>query len=177
MRNALKWMDVIPDNPDLELIFPLVDELKVRARLLAEHRVLRLPFIKGPLAAQVRQPPPDADGSAGRIETCAFDSHGLLLITGWAWLPGRNQQADCAVIGGKDAAGNFKPICVLGTGLPRDDLRARPLVPKVDYAGFSQTVNPANLPTGDVAIEGWAIDVTEQKAWPLASSLSLKQSR
>ena len=177
MSSALKWMDVIPDNPDLALIFPFVDELKLRARILAEHRVLRLPFIKGPLAAQVRQPPPDADGSAGRIETCAFDGQGSLFITGWAWSPARNQHADCAVIGCKDATGNFKPICVLGTGMLRDDLCERYQLPMMEYAGFSRTVNPANLPTGDVVIEGWAIDLKEQKAWPLASSLKLKQPR
>jgi hypothetical protein len=177
MSSALKWMDVIPDNPDLALVFPYVNILKNRARILADHHLLRLPFIKGPLAAQVRQSPPDADGSAGRIETCAFDSHGSLFITGWAWSPGRNQHADSAVIGCKDAAGNFKPICVLSTGVRRDDLRERLQLPKIEYAGFSRIINPANLPTGDVAIEGWAIDVKDQKAWPLASSLNLKQSR
>jgi hypothetical protein len=177
MSNALKWMDVIPDNPDLALIFPFVDELKVRARILAEHHVLRLPFIKGPLAAQVRQSPADADGSAGRIETCAFDSHGSLFITGWAWLPGRNQRADCVVIGCKDAAGHFKLLTVLRTGVPREDLRERFQIPQLEQAGFSQTVNPANLPAGDVAIEGWSVDLKKQKAWPLASTLNLKQSR
>jgi hypothetical protein len=171
---ALKWMDVIPDNPDLALLWPYVDLLKQRIPILREHHILRLPFIKGPLAEQVRQSPPDSDGSAGRIETCAFDSHGLLSITGWAWSPGRNQPADRAVIGCKDAAGNFKPICVLSTGMLRHDLRERFQLPKIESAGFSQTVDPANVPPGDVAIKGWAIDLQEQKAWPLASSLSLK---
>ena len=30
--DALEWMDVIPDNPDLALVFPYVNELKDRAR-------------------------------------------------------------------------------------------------------------------------------------------------
>lgn len=161
LLDALKWMDVIPDNPDLALIFPYVDVLKTRARTLAEHRVLRLASIEGPLAAQVRQSPANADGSTGRIETCAFDSHGSLFISASAWLPGRNQRADRVLIGCKDTAGQFKPICVLGA----------------EQAGFSRTVNPANLPAGDIAIEGWAIDLNAQKAWPLASSLILKRSR
>jgi hypothetical protein len=171
---ALEWMDVIPDNPDLALVFPYVDVLKNRARILAGHHVLRLPFIKEPLAAQVRQAPTAADGSRGRIETCAFDSQRSLLITGWAWLPGRDQCANCVVIGCKDAGGNFKPICMLRTGAPREDLRKRFQLPNIEHAGFSQTVNPTNLPAGDVMIEGWAIDLKEQKAWPLASSLTLK---
>ena len=171
---ALEWMDVIPDNPDLALVFPFVDVLKNRARILAEHRVLRLPFIKGPLANQVRQSPPATNGSTGQIETCAFDSNGSLIITGWAWLPGRNQRADCVVIGCKGTAGNFKPICVLSTGARREDLRERFQIPKMEQAGFSRAVNPANLLPGDVTIAGWAIDLKGQKAWPLASSLNLK---
>jgi hypothetical protein len=175
--DALEWMGAIPDNPDLALVLPYVDLLKKRARFLAEHRVLRLPFIKGPLANQVRQSPPDADGSTGWIDTCAFYSNGSLIITGWAWLPGKNQRADCVVIGCKDTAGNFKPICVLRTGARRDDLREHFHIPKIEQAGFARTVNPANLLPGDVTIAGWAIDLKGQKAWPLASSLTLKQSR
>ena len=126
----------------------------------------------------MRQLPPDADGSTGQIETCAFYPNGSLVITGWAWLPSKNRRADCVVIGCKDAAGNFKPICVLSTGARREDLREHFHIPMMEQAGFfSRTVNPANLPTGDVTIEGWAIDLKEQQAWPLASSLTLKQSR
>jgi hypothetical protein len=177
LLGALQWMEVIPDNPDLALVFPFVNMLKNRVQILAQHHVLRLPFVRGPLAAQVRQSPDDANGSTGVIETCAFDGHGALFITGWAWMPGRNQRADCVVIGCKDAAGNYKPLTVLRTGVPREDLRQRFHLPQLEQAGFSQTVNPANLPIGDVAIEGWAVDLKKQKAWPLASSLNLKQSK
>jgi hypothetical protein len=119
LLDALKWMEVIPDNPDLALVYPSIEVLRRRARTLSEHGILRVPFIKGPLAARVWQSPADASGSAGRIETCAFDSRGSLLITGWAWLRGRNQRADYVVIGCKDTAGNFKPISVFNPGVPR----------------------------------------------------------
>jgi hypothetical protein len=175
--DALEWMDVIPDNPDLALVFPYVDILKNRAHILAKHRVLRLPFVKGPLAAQVQQSPKDSNGSTGQIETCTLDSHGSLFITGWAWLPDRNHCADRVIIGSKDSSGNFKPICILRTGARREDLRERLQVPTIEKAGFSRTVNSANLSAGNVAIEGWAIDLKGQKAWPLASSLNLEQTR
>jgi hypothetical protein len=174
---ALEWIDVIPDNPDLALILPFVEVLKNRARFLAEHHVLRLPFVKGPLANQTRQSPSGADGSTGQIETCVFDSNGSLSITGWAWLPGKNQRADFVIVGCKNAAGDFKPISVLRTGARREDLRERFHIQKMAKAGFSQAVNPANLLPGDVTIEGWGIDFKAQKAWPLASSLHLRQSR
>lgn len=176
LLDALKWIEVIPDNPDLALIFPSVKVLRHRALVLAEHRVLRVPFIKGPLAAQVRQSPANASGSAGRIETCAFDGRDSLFITGWAWLPGKNQRADYIVIGCKDTAGEFKPISVFNPGVPRDYFPERAQLPEKEQAGFfSRTISPANLPAGDIAIEGWAIDLKEPKAWPLASSLKLNK--
>jgi hypothetical protein len=168
---------VIPDNPDLPLILPFVDVLKHRARFLADHRILRLPFIEDPLANQVRQSPSAADGSTGQIDICEFDSNRALFIAGWAWLPGKNRCADFVIIGCKDTAGNFKPICVLETGRQRKDLVEYFHIPKMEQAGFARAVNPVNLPRGDLMIEGWAIDFKGQKAWPLASSLNLKQSR
>lgn len=177
LLDALKWIEVIPDNPDLALVYPSLEVLGRRARTLAEHGLLRVPFIKGPLAAQVQQSPANVSGSAGRIETCAFDTSGSLLITGWGWLPGKNQRADYVVIGCKDTAGKFKPISVFNPGVPREYLPERAQLPEIEQFGFfSRTINPANLPAGDLAIEGWAVDLKEQKAWPLASSLSLKTS-
>jgi hypothetical protein len=175
LLHALKWMDVIPDNPDLALLYPSVEVLRRRARNLADHGVLRVPFIKGPLAAQVRQSPANAGKSAGRIETCAFDNSGSLLITGWVWLPDKNRRADYVVIGCNDTDGKFKPISAFNPGVPHEYLPERAPLPEKERAGFfSRTLNPANLPAGGIAIEGWAIDLKEQKAWPLASSLNLK---
>lgn len=150
-----------------------MDELRGRAHVLAEHDILRLPFIKEPLASKVTQPPQSADGSFGEIETCAFDGNHSLVITGWAWLPARNQRANCVVLGCRDAAGTFKLITVLETGMRREDLRDRFHIENISHAGFSQIVNPSNLLPGDVTIEGWAIDLKEQKALPLAYSLTL----
>lgn len=176
LLDALKWMEVIPDNPDLALIYPSIEILRRRAGTLAEHGILRVPFVKGPLAAQVRQSPANASGSAGRIETCAFDNSGSLLITGWAWLPDKNQRADYIVIGCQDTAGEFKPISVFNPGVPHRYLPERAPLPEIEQVGFfSRTVSAANLPAGDVAIEGWAVDLKEQKAWPLASSLKLSK--
>jgi len=176
LLDALKWIEVIPDNPDLALVYPSVEVLRRRARTLAEHGILRMPFVKGSLAAQVQQSPAKVSGSAGRIETCAFDGNGSLLITGWTWLSGKNRRADYVVIGCKDAAGDFKPTSVFNPGVPHEYLPERAQLPEIERAGFfSRTVSPANLPAGDIAIEGWAVDLKEQKAWPLASSLNLKK--
>jgi hypothetical protein len=174
---ALNWIEVIPDNPDLKFVFPFVDLLKHQVTYLVDHQVLRLPLIRGQLADQVRQSPSNSDGSAGEIEQCAFDSGSSLSITGWAWLPARNRRADLVVIGCKDSTGTFKPVSVLRPGGHRQDLFQRFQIPKIGEAGFSRSIESANLPSGDVTIQGWAIDLLGQQAWPLAGSLTLSRSK
>ncbi|HSH37995.1 MAG TPA: hypothetical protein VK993_04345 [Chthoniobacterales bacterium] len=168
LLRALEWVDVIPDNPDLLLIYPIIDQLLERTRIVREHKLLRLGFAENRLLKQVRKPPPsDAADSFGRFDTCMFDPNHNLYITGWAWLPDRDRRADCVVIGCQDASGRFKPISVLETGVRRDDFSAEP--GRRD-AGFSRTFNPANVPAGDITIAAWGIDVVNKKAYPLGGA-------
>jgi hypothetical protein len=171
LLRALQWIEPIPDNPDLALIFPFVEPLRKRARYLAEKGVLRLPFVHDPLASAVKRLPPPAYGSHGKIESISSEANRQLRVTGWAWLPKRNRPADCVVIGAADKAGNFKPLMVLTTGAPRPDLRDGKQDPHVYRAGFTHTLSTANLPGGEADIRGWAIDLRAQKAWPLALPL------
>lgn len=169
---ALQWLRVIPDNPDLASLFPGVDRLRERALRLEEHHLLRLPLISGQLAGQVYQPPPKGGESSGWIDACV-GSNGVLSISGWAWLFRRNRPADIVVIGCKNVAGQFKPISVLRTGSRREDVQEYFHLPKMEF-GFSRFISSANFPPGDLAIEGWAVDLKNQTAWPLSSSVTLK---
>ena len=166
---TLEWMDPIPDNPDLALLMPSISALRERAGYLEKQGVLRLPFVHGALAAAVQKTPPSTDGRQGRIENAAFDQSGHLQVKGWAWLPESNRPADCVVIGAANAAGLYKPISVLETGVSRRDLRDQMQNPRVRRAGFEREIDPANILPGKVTIEGWAIDLRKQKAWPLAT--------
>jgi hypothetical protein len=174
LLHTLEWLGQIPDNPDLELIFPYVGALKDWVTLLQKHRILRLPFVHGSLASAVQQPPPPSDGSHGQIEACDLDPDGTMHVTGWAWLPERNRRADCVIIGSEDRAGVFKPITVLETAVARRDLYMAQHNPYIFRAGFAGAVKAAKLPDGALRLKGWAIDLRAQKAWPLASSLPLE---
>ena len=167
---TLEWLDPIPDNPDLALLFPFPETLKKRARFLEQKRVLRLPFVHGALAAAVQEPPFPSDGADGRIEACDFDAQGVLHVKGWAWLPQARRRADCVVIGCENAAGLFKPMSVLETGVKRPDLRDQMQSTRFYRAGFERAIDTANILAGKVVIKGWAIDLRAQKAWPLDSS-------
>jgi len=174
LLHTLEWIEPIPDNPDLALIFPYVGALKDWVALLEKNRILRLPFVHGPLASAVQKSPPPSNDSHGQIETCDLDPNGALRVAGWGWLPERNRRADCVVIGFEDGAGIFKPITVIETGIARRDLYKAQHNPYIFRAGFAHDVKAANFPGGDVDVKGWAIDLRAQKAWPLASSVRLE---
>lgn len=167
LLHTLEWIEPIPDNPDLALIFPYVGALKEWVALLEKHRMLRLPFVHGSLGSAVQQSPLPSDGSHGQIETCNLDPNGTLHASGWAWLPERNRRADCVVIGYEDAEGVFKPISVFETGVARRDLYNAQNNPYIFRAGFAGTVDTAKLLHGPVCLKGWAIDLRAQKASPL----------
>ena len=170
LLHTLEWIEPIPDNPDLALIFPYVGALKEWVALLEKHRILRLRFVHGSLATAVQQSPPSSDGSHGQIETCNLDSNGTLHATGWAWLPERNRRADCVVIGSEDNKGVFRPISVVETGVARRDLYKEQPNPYIFRAGFVGTVKAASRLDAGAPLNGWAIDLRTQKAWPLAGA-------
>ena len=168
LLRAFEWMEPIPDNPDLALIFPFVGVLRERADLLEKHRWLRLPFVHGRLTSAVRRSPGVADGRHGRLEVSNFDSEGSLFVKGWAWLPEQNRHADCVVIGCESRDGTFKPMSVLDVGMKRPDLPGATLGRPFFKVGFGRTINAANVLPGPITIKGWAIDLRAQTAWPLA---------
>lgn len=173
LLRTLEWIEPIPDNPDLALILPSPDALRHRARYLEEQNVLRLPFVHDPLAAAVQQAPPPADATYGSVDAAVLEGGDRLHLQGWAWLPKRKRPADCVVIGAEDSSGVFKPLTVIMTGKPRPDVRAALGRPHAFRAGFDYVVGTSNLPDGEATIEGWAIDLQAQKAWPLAGAIPL----
>jgi hypothetical protein len=168
LLHTLEWIEPIPDNPDLALIFPYVGRLKEWVAILDTCRMLRVPFVRGSLATAVQQSPPSSDGLNGQIETCNIDPEGALHATGWAWLPERNRRADCVVIGCEHIDGIFKPLAVLETGVARHDLSKAQHNPYMFRAGFEGSLKLPNDVTANSFLKGWAIDLRTQKAWPLA---------
>ncbi|HEY3602578.1 MAG TPA: hypothetical protein VGK72_11530 [Chthoniobacterales bacterium] len=173
LLQALEWIEPIPDNPDLVLILPFPEVLRERALFLEKEGVLRLHFVHAPLATAVQRPPPLADGSDGVLEAAEFQPDGTLRVKGWAWLSEQKRRPDCVVIGCEDAAGNFKPLTVLGTGAKRLDLCDREYESEICRAGFDQRFKTTNLPADAVRLAGWVIDRKTQQAWALGSSLPL----
>lgn len=172
LLRALEWIDIIPDNPDLLLIYPIHDQLIERARILREHKLLRLPYPADNVIAQVQALPATTDDpGVGRLETCMFDTNHNLYITGWAKIPVRKHHADTIVIGCEDASGTFKPFSVMKTDPPRSKSGRRSKTPRMT---FSRAFNPGNVPAGDITIAAWAVDMSGQKAYPLAGATIIR---
>lgn len=162
LLRALEWIEPIPNNPDLALIFPDARVVHDRALQLAERGILRLPFVRGALAAQVRQPPVSSSSAHGEIQSCALEADGGFQVRGWAWLSEKNHRADCVVLGWLDQTGSFQPVNVFETG---GGVSARP-----EEARFHGSVA---VPPNGSRIAGWAIDLHAEKAWPLAGAPAL----
>lgn len=160
LLRALEWIEPIPHNPDLALIFPDVAVLRDRARRLAGHRILRLPFVRGTLAAQVQQAPDSAASMHGEIQSCVSDGQGHFQVRGWAWLPEKAHRADCVVVGWLDLSGHFQPANVFETG---GGVRGRPQ--EARFSGWLAA------PPGSPQLAGWAVDLHAEKAWPLGHAL------
>lgn len=163
---ALEWMEVVPDNPDLVLIFPARNWLLERARIVRDHHWTPLRWVNDEIARKVRTAPTlQAEDPFCRMETCVFNPEHRLWLTGLAWLPERKRRADCIVIGCIDAAGVWKPLSVLNTGIHREGLTG-----SKRRAGFARTIETDNVPPGDVTIAAWAVDLRNKVVHPIAGA-------
>jgi len=168
---ALEWIEVIPDNPDLDLIFPEREVLRERARVVRDHHLLRLPFVSARIAQQLQHAAPPATGADhGQMTTCRFDpeDHNL-VITGRAQLPDGKRAPDCVLIGALEASGSYKPINVL-EAVPRPNK-------KKGYAKFARAFKPTNVPPGEITIAAWAVDLGSEKLYPLAGTTRISPGK
>ncbi len=170
---ALKWINVIPDNPDALLIYPIAEQFAERSPVIRDHQLLRLPYPTQSVIRTVQQLPPDFDDQTfGRVETCMIDTNHNLYITGWAKLPTRHHHADTIVIGCQDSTGNYKPFSVMKTDIPATKTGHRSKTPLVRFA---RVFNAANVPAGEITIAAWAVDTQGQKAYPLGGATQIRQ--
>ena len=175
LLRALEWIDVIPDNGDLALVFPYVPVLKHRAGVVRAHGVLRLPFVGEPLATIVKQTPQAQDYRYGSVASASVQYEHDLVIRGWAWLPDKNKKPDCIVVGAKRANGTFELLGVAEALKSRPDLQKLFSNAEMGSAGFDTTIklNPKRQ-RGVAEIGLWAVDLDRATAYPVKGGRELK---
>lgn len=170
---VLRWSEAIPQNPEIASLspYPLADVAAI-IRTLAEHDALRPRLVSQKLAATVNTRPNTAGASAGTLETARFEA-GQLSFHGWARVPDQDRPADCVVLGFKAADGEWKPFCVVETGGNRPDAQQLGSA-ALKRAGFSGEIRSTNFPSGEIILEAWAVDLENQRTFPIAGEASVQ---
>ena len=167
----VRWADAIPQNPELAWISPFPETPGV-IHTLAKHDALRPRFVGKELARAVAEIPKTESAAAGVLEEAAPDGMGRLVIKGWARLPDKERPADCIVLGLlKDERWQLR--WVLGTGDKRSDVAQRFGTAALERAGFSRPLFAPNLPTNAASVRAWAIDLQNERAFPLVGEINI----
>jgi hypothetical protein len=175
---VLRWSEAIPQNPEIGLLSPYpVQETVSTIRTLAGNDALRPRLVSPKLASAVNERPNTDATSAGTLDAARLDATIHLAFQGWARVPNENRPADCVVLGFETSDGVWKPFCVVETGGKRPDVTQHFGGVALAHAGFSGSIDATSLPGGDITLRAWAIDLQNERAFPIAGAVSLQSQR
>jgi hypothetical protein len=160
---VVRWAEAIPQNPEIASLSPYPETPGV-IRTLAEHDAFRPRFVSKKLARMVKEVPSPENGSAGILEQTTPDPSGRVVLQGWARLPDRNRPADYVVLGFETADLPWQPFSVSGTGAGRSER-------------FSQTIEMNSLPRAAISIRACAIDLEQERVFPIEGVVPLPRER
>ena len=172
---VMRWSEAIPRNPEVALLSPYpVEDVLNTISTLAQNDALR-PRLVSPRTLSALHLLPNADAaSAGTLDAARLEATGQLAFQGWARTPGQDRPADCVVLGFKTSNSVWEPFCVVQTGGERPDVARHLGHAALEFTGFSGRVDAANLPRGEITLEARAVDLQNERAFPLAGAVSLR---
>jgi len=171
---VLRWSEAIPQNPEIALLSPYpLWKVVTTIRTLAEHDALRPRLVSQRLASAINEPPNTNAISAGTLEAASVDATSHLAFQGWARVPDQDRPADCVVLGFETSDGVWTPFRVVETGGKRPDVARHFGSGALDRAGFSGRVDATSLPRGDITMKAWAIDLQNERAFPVGGPIRL----
>ena len=175
---VMRWSAAIPQNPEIGLLTP--DPLRQTVgtiRTLAENDALRPRLVSQKLASAINERPDVNATSAGTLDAVRLEATGHLAFQGWARVPDQDRPADCVVLGFETSDGGWKPFCVFETGGNRPDVARHFGRSGLTLSGFSGRVDATSLPRGDITMKAWAIDLQNERAFPLGGPVRLQPQR
>ena len=175
---VMRWSGAIPENPEIAL-FTLAPPSKTIAtiRTLAANDALRPRLVSQKLARAINETPNRDATSAGTLDEASLEATGHLAFHGWARVPEQDRPADCVVIGFETSEGRWQPFCVFETSGNRRTWPSILEIGGLTRAGFSGRVASASLPPGDITIKAWAIDLRNERVFPLDGAVRLQVPR
>jgi len=175
---VMRWSEAIPQNPEISLLTPDPRAQTVATiRTLAEHDALRPRLVSRKLANAVTERPDTNTTSAGTLDGAALEGAGHLTFQGWARVPDQDRPADCVVLGFETSEGGWKPFCVFETGGERPDVAQHLGSAALARAGFSGRVDATSLPRAEITLKAWAIDLQNERAFPVGGAVKLQPQR
>ena len=173
---VVRWSEAIPQNPEIALLSPYpLPEMVGTIRTLAEHDALRPRLVSQKLASAISERPDANAQSGGTLEAANIDTTSHLTVRGWARLPDQDRPADCVVLGFETSEGAWEPLCVVETGRKRPDMARFSGTGALARAGFSGKVDATSLPRGDITLKAWAIDLQNERAFPVSGEVKLRR--
>jgi hypothetical protein len=171
---VMRWSVAIPQNPEIGLLTPdPPHQTLATIRTLAENDALRPRLVSQRLANAINERPNTDSASAGTLDGATLEASGHLTFQGWARLPDQDRPADCVVLGFETSDGGWKPFCVFETGGNRPDVARTLGSGALARAGFSGRVDAASLPRGETTLKAWAIDLENERAFPIGGAVKL----
>lgn len=175
---VLRWSEAIPRNPEIALLSPYpVEDMLNTIRTLAANDALRPRLVSPKLVHALNERPSVGVPSVGNLDAARFESANQLTFQGWARVPEQDRPADCVVLGFEIPADVWQPLCVVETGGIRPDVARHFGIEALRHSGFSGRVNASNLPPGDLTLKARAVDLQNERAFPIANRVSLPRPR
>ena len=155
---AVLFGDLIPDNPDLSILYPWPNELRVKHATLVELGVFPTPDVNTDAFREQLVATGIGDTRFGVFDSCKLAGEEGLKISGWAVCPESETSGDLVLLVATDATGVQKPFSVVPVSVARPDVVRHFKEPSFLRSGFQATVRTDNLPSGPIRISAWVVD-------------------
>jgi hypothetical protein len=173
---VLRWSEAIPRNPDIALLSPYpVEDVLSTIRTLAANDAFRPRLVSPKLVHAINERPSTDAPSAGNLDAARLESANQLTFQGWARVPDQDRPADYVVLGFETSDGVWEPFCVVETGGIRPDVARHFGIDVLRRSGFSGRVDATNLSPEDLALKARAVDLQNERAFPIANAVRLQR--
>lgn len=185
-RDALRFIDLAPENFQLRAVFPNPGLPEAFHRLHAAGLVRVRLAAAEPLSTAVAAAPSAADqGASGSFDACAPVIGEQLAVSGWASDPAAEPGQRSApfvlfTFMQLDASGRTngraRPFTVLRTERRRPDVASVLREPAMEPSGFSYAISRPLLPPATVRIAAWAVNPATGQARQLSHYFDIPPS-
>jgi hypothetical protein len=175
LKAAVLLVNIVPNNPQLNLVFPSREILRALANQLNEMGYLQPPLIATDNAADIRSSDPDA--CRGQMESGTISHSGDVTVKGWAVFTHPPQGVDCVLLTYLDAHGQPRIFGIADVGTPRDDIATHLNDARYEDCGWQATFASMIFPVDikPLRISAWALDAESGKAFSLPGAITVQR--